>query len=63
MKESKQFTPTEKKVIELLMQGKSNKAIALALGIEIPTVEFHMGNIFTKLNRSEERRVGKECNR
>jgi DNA-binding CsgD family transcriptional regulator len=50
MNEEKQFTPTEKKVIELLLQGKSNKDIARNLSIEITTVEFHLGNIYTKMN-------------
>jgi len=45
-----QFTETEKKVVELLMQGKSNKDIARALSIKVTTVEFHIGNIFTKLD-------------
>jgi hypothetical protein len=32
-----------------LLQGKSNKQIALELGISNRTVEFHLGNIYTKL--------------
>jgi len=38
----------EKEVLELVMQGKSNKQIAFALGISIRTVEFHLKNIYTK---------------
>lgn len=39
----------EKEVISLLMQGKSNKQIAFALGITERTIEFHLKNIYTKL--------------
>lgn len=44
-----QFSTKEKEVIALLLQGKSNKQIALSLGITNRTVEYHMGNIFVKL--------------
>jgi len=39
----------EKEVVELLLQGKSNKQIALALGISDRTVEFHLKNVYSKL--------------
>jgi DNA-binding CsgD family transcriptional regulator len=39
----------EKEVARNLLQGKSNKQIALELGISIRTVEFHLRNIYTKL--------------
>ncbi len=39
----------EKDVARILLQGKSNKQIALDLGISIRTVEFHLRNIYTKL--------------
>jgi DNA-binding CsgD family transcriptional regulator len=35
-------------VVKLLLQGKSNKLIAQALGISNRTVEFHLKNIYTK---------------
>jgi DNA-binding CsgD family transcriptional regulator len=38
----------EKEVVQLLLQGKSNKQIALALRITIRTVEFHLKNIYDK---------------
>lgn len=39
----------EKDVVGLLLQGKSNKQIALALGLSERTVEFHLNNIYTKM--------------
>lgn len=47
--DSSQFSEREKDVIKLLLQGKSNKHIALELGISNRTVEFHLGNIYSKL--------------
>ena len=47
--DSNQFTDREKDVVKLLLQGKSNKQIALELSISNRTVEFHLGNIYTKL--------------
>jgi DNA-binding CsgD family transcriptional regulator len=38
----------EKEVVRLLQQGKSNKLIALSLGISDRTVEFHLKNIYAK---------------
>lgn len=54
IKESKKMPPNlskrEKEVVNLLRQGKSNKLIALALGISDRTVEFHLRNIYAKCN-------------
>ena len=47
--DSSQFSKREKDVVKLLLLGKSNKQIALELGISIRTVEFHLGNIYAKL--------------
>ena len=44
-----QLSSREKEVVELLLQGKSNKQIALALDISVRTVEFHLKNIYNKL--------------
>jgi DNA-binding NarL/FixJ family response regulator len=49
MSENSQFSEREKEVTELLLQGKSNKQIALALGISASTVEYHLRNIYKKL--------------
>ena len=43
------FSEREKEVVVLLLQGKSNKQIALALHVAGRTVEFHLSNIYTKL--------------
>jgi DNA-binding CsgD family transcriptional regulator len=42
----------EKDVLKLLLQGKSNKLIAFALGISVRTVEFHLKNIYAKFQVS-----------
>lgn len=42
------LSPREKQVLELLLQGKSNKQIALSLGIAERTVEFHLQHIYAK---------------
>lgn len=47
--EASQFSGREKDVIKLLLQGRSNKQIALELGISNRTVEFHLNNIYAKL--------------
>ena len=44
-----QFSQREKEVIELLLQGKSNKQIAFELHIAQSTVEYHLKNIYQKL--------------
>jgi len=38
----------EEQVFKLVLQGKSNKQIALSLDISVRTVEFHLKNIYTK---------------
>ena len=49
MEQKPQFSEREREVIELLLQGKSNKQMALALGVSVRTVEFHLSNIYAKL--------------
>ena len=39
----------EKEVFQLVLQGKSNKQIAMGLGISVSTVEYHLKNIYRKL--------------
>lgn len=43
------FRKREKEVIALLLEGKSNKQIAQELGVSIRTVEFHLSNIYARL--------------
>lgn len=47
--QSKDLSKRERDVVELLLQGKSNKQIAITLGIAETTVEFHLRNVYTKL--------------
>ncbi len=42
----------EREVVALLLQGKSNKLIALSLGISESTVEFHLRNVYAKFQVS-----------
>jgi DNA-binding CsgD family transcriptional regulator len=49
MESRDQFSERERKVIEVFLQGKSNKQIAVALGLSLRTVEFHLSNIYKKL--------------
>lgn len=44
-----ELTPREKEIIRLLAGGRSNKEIALALGISIRTAETHRANLMHKL--------------
>ena len=50
MKNKIGFSKREKEVVFLLLQGKSNKEMALALGITEGTVEFHLTRIYAKLD-------------
>ena len=43
------LSPREKQVVDLLLLGMSNKQIALALGVSVRTVEFHLKNIYIKM--------------
>ncbi len=49
MSQSDRLSKREWEVVELLLQGKSNKLIASALGISDRTVEFHLKNVYAKL--------------
>lgn len=47
--QTEELTPREHGVLSLVATGRSNKEIALALGIGVRTVEFHLKNILPKL--------------
>jgi DNA-binding CsgD family transcriptional regulator len=47
-----QLSKREKEVLKLVLQGKSNKQIALSLDISIRTVEFHLKNVYVKFQVS-----------
>ncbi len=48
MAQINQLSNREWEVMNLLLQGKSNKIIASSLGISVRTVEFHLKNIYAK---------------
>ena len=48
MAQRAELTNRERDVVDLLLEGKSNKAIALALHVTESTVEFHLKNIYNK---------------
>lgn len=52
MSEFPRLSNREWDVLKLLLQGKSNKLIALSLGISERTVEFHLKNIYAKFQVS-----------
>ena len=47
-----QLSKREMEVVELVLQGKSNKQIASSLVISVRTVEFHIKNIYAKFHVS-----------
>src|ERR1700682_3245521 len=47
---AKPLSPRELEVLRLIMQGRMNKEIARELGIVDRTVEFHVANLFEKMD-------------
>ena len=43
------LTPTERRVVDLAVEGRSNKEIARELVVTVNTVEFHLRNAYAKL--------------
>jgi DNA-binding NarL/FixJ family response regulator len=43
------LTPRQREIVRLLADGKTNKEVALALGISVKTAETHRNNIMRKL--------------
>jgi DNA-binding NarL/FixJ family response regulator len=47
---SSQLSAREREIVQLLSEGRSNKAVAHALGISVRTAETHRASILRKLN-------------
>ena len=43
------LTPREMEILQLVLSGKTNRAIARAMDISERTVEFHLDHIYTKI--------------
>ena len=43
------LTPRELEILQLVLAGKTNRAIAREIYISEKTVEFHLDNIYTKI--------------
>ena len=43
------LTPRELEILQLVVAGKTNKAIACEIYISAKTVEFHLDHIYTKI--------------
>jgi DNA-binding NarL/FixJ family response regulator len=43
------LTPRELEVLQLVLAGRTNKAIAAEICISEKTVEFHLGRIYSKI--------------
>ena len=44
------LTARERRIVQLIAEGKSNKEVALRLGISVKTVDAHRANLMAKLN-------------
>jgi DNA-binding NarL/FixJ family response regulator len=44
------LTPREREVVQLLVEGKTTKEVAVVLGMSVKTAETHRSNIMRKLN-------------
>ena len=45
---ARELTPTERRVAELVVAGRSNKEVAAALFVTVSTVEAHLSRIYAK---------------
>jgi DNA-binding NarL/FixJ family response regulator len=50
-----QLSTRESEVLALIAEGRSNRAIAEQLTVELKTVETHVGRVFIKLGLNEDR--------
>ena len=51
------LTPREREILQLILVGGTNKAIASKLRISKKTVEFHLDNLYTKIGARTRVRV------
>jgi DNA-binding NarL/FixJ family response regulator len=51
------LTPREMEVLQLILEGGTNKSIASQLRISKKTVEFHLDNLYTKIGARTRVRV------
>ena len=49
MKTLSDLTPRELEILQIILVGYTNKAIAAEMNISEKTVEFHLDNIYTKI--------------
>ena len=49
MKSLTDLTPRELEILQLVMTGRTNKAIASEIYVSEKTVEFHLDNIYDKI--------------
>jgi DNA-binding NarL/FixJ family response regulator len=49
-RELPRLTAREREIVQLLAEGKSNKEVAVALGVSVKTVDAHRANVMHKLN-------------
>jgi DNA-binding NarL/FixJ family response regulator len=43
------LTPREREILQLVLAGRTNKAIAATVAVSEKTVEFHLTKIYTKI--------------
>lgn len=53
LRETLGLSPQQAEVVKHILRGKSDKQIARALGISVPTVRTHMGRLFRKLDLND----------
>ena len=52
------LTPREVEILQLLLAGRTNKAIAAEICISEKTVEFHLGRVYTKIGMRTRMQAG-----
>ena len=52
------LTPREIEILQLVLAGRTNKAIAAEISISEKTVEFHLDHIYTKIGMRTRMQAG-----